>query len=161
MRLADRLGENEAVLGAIKIENLGVAAPVHGRIKLALHFVFTEMLVENVIEKFLRNRMIGLGMQNAVDLLQDHHVLQRRLAEEHLAAKNIGFRKMSAFGSDLNVAFFQCRKAEQDGGLDDRKKVLGIHDEVFGEAVEIFLPPRSCSSSSRPAMPPTRACGSI
>jgi len=37
-----------------------------------------------------------------------------------------------------------------------------IHDEDFGKTMKRYsFPPRSWSSSSRPAMPPTRACGII
>src|ERR1035438_1980387 len=43
MRLADGLGENEAMRLAIEVENLGVAAPVHRGFKLPLHFILAEI----------------------------------------------------------------------------------------------------------------------
>src|SRR5271165_5973647 len=88
MRFSDGLGKNQPSPFAIKIEDLSVAAPVHGSFKLPLHLVLAEVLVEDVVEKLLRNGVIGLGMQNAVDLLQDHDMFQRSLAEKHFASED-------------------------------------------------------------------------
>src|SRR5208282_2577629 len=140
MGLSDGLGENQTMRFAIKVENLSVAAPVHGGIELPLHFILGEMLVENVVEKFLRNGVIRLGVQDAVDLLQDYDVGKRGLAEKNFAGEDVGFRETRALGGDLNIAFFQRGIAQQDRSLDDREKVFGIHDEDFGETMEIFLP---------------------
>ena len=51
---------------AIVIENFGVAAPVHRGFELALDFVFGEMLVENVVEEFVGDGVIGLALQDAI-----------------------------------------------------------------------------------------------
>src|ERR1035438_468589 len=140
MRLGDGLGENQAVRFAIEVENLSVAAPVHGSFELPLHFILAEVLVEDIVEKFFRNGMIGLGVQNAVDLLQDHDVFKGSVAEKNFAREDVGFREVSAVGANFNVAFFQRGEAEQDRRLNDREKVFGIHDEHFGETIQIFLP---------------------
>ncbi len=79
------------------------------------------MLVENVVEKFLRNGVIRLRVQDAVDLLQDHDMLKRSLPEENLAREDVGFRKGSTLGGDLDIAFFQCGEPEQHRSLDDRE----------------------------------------
>src|SRR5271157_2147922 len=139
MGLSDGLGENQPVRFAIKVENFSVAAPIHGGIELPPHFILAEVLVENVVEKLLRNGVIRLGMQDAVDLLQDHDVLKRGLAKENLAGEDIGFGEASALGCDLDIAFLQGGEAEQHRGLDDRKQVFGIHDEDFGETMKVFL----------------------
>ena len=41
MRLADGLGEDQPVRFPIEVKNLSVAAPVHGGIELALHFILS------------------------------------------------------------------------------------------------------------------------
>ena len=106
---------------------------------MALDFVLAEVLVENVIEKFLRNGVVGLGVQDTVDLLQDDDVIECGLAEKNFAGQNIGFRKAGPLGGDFDIAFFQRSKAEQDVGFNDREKIFGVHDEIFGKAVKIFF----------------------
>ena len=139
MRLSGGLGEDQPVRCAIEVENLGVAAPVHGGFELPLHFILAEVLVEDVVEKFLRNGVIRLGVQNAVDLLEDHDVFKSGLAEKNLAGEDVGFREANALGGDFDIAFLQCGKAEQHRSLDDREQVFGIHDEDFGETIQVFL----------------------
>src|SRR5271157_2686400 len=119
MGLSDGLGENQPVRFAIEVENFSVTAPIHGGIELPPHFILAEVLVENVVEKFLRNGVIRLGMQDAVDLLQDHDVVQRGLAKENFAGENVGLGEESALGGDLDIAFFQGSEAEQHRSLDD------------------------------------------
>ena len=106
---------------------------------MPLHFILTEVLVEDVVEKFLRNGVIRLGVQDAVDLLEDDNVAKGSLAEKNLAGKDIGFREVCAVGRDLDIALFQCGEAEQHRSLDDREQVFGIHDQVFGETMKIFF----------------------
>src|SRR5271154_544854 len=113
MRLSDRFGEHQAMRFPIKIKNLSVAAPVHSRIKLSLHFILTEVLVEDVVEKLLGNGAISLGVQDAVDLLQNHDVFKRGLTEKNLAREDVSFRKGCALGGDLDIALFQCGESEQ------------------------------------------------
>src|SRR5208282_6569995 len=114
MRFSDGLGEDQPVRFAIEVENLSVAAPVHGGFKLPLDFILAEVLVEDVVEKLLGNGAIGLGVKDAVDLLQDHDVLKSSLAEKNFAGEDVGFRETSALGGDLDIAFFQCGEAEQN-----------------------------------------------
>src|SRR5215467_13613051 len=70
----DDFGLNQASVLAVVVENFGVASPVHGGLELALHFVFGKVFVENVVEKFVGDRMIRFALQDAVDLLEDGHV---------------------------------------------------------------------------------------
>ena len=53
MRLSYGFGEDQAVRLAIEVKNLGIAAPVHGGFKLPLDLILAEVLVEDVVEKFL------------------------------------------------------------------------------------------------------------
>jgi hypothetical protein len=46
--------ESQFASGRIKIKNLGIAPPLDGCFQLALRFVFTEVLVEQILEKFCR-----------------------------------------------------------------------------------------------------------
>ena len=135
MRFAHRLRQDQPVRFTIEVENFGVASPVHRRFELPLDLVLAEMLVEDVVEKLFGDGMIVLGVQNAVDLLQDHDMPECGLPEQNLA----GFREVSALGGNFHIALFQGSKAEQDGSLDDREKIFGIHDEIFGKAVEVFF----------------------
>src|SRR5580700_3066170 len=75
------LGLNEPSTLPVVIENLRVAPPVRGGIKLALHFLLGKMFIENIVKEFIVDRVIRLPLQNAVDLLQNSDVFQRRFAE--------------------------------------------------------------------------------
>src|ERR1035438_623906 len=105
MWLSDGLSQSQSMRLTIEIENLSVAAPIHGRFKLALHFIFAEMFVENVVKEFFRNRVVSLGVKNAVDLLQDDYVVQRGLPENNFARQNVRLRKARALGCDLDITF--------------------------------------------------------
>src|ERR1035441_3330234 len=52
MWFSDGLSQSQSMRLTIEIENLGIAAPIHRRFKLALNFIFAKMLVENVVEEF-------------------------------------------------------------------------------------------------------------
>ena len=53
MRLRDRFCENQPMGFAIEIENLSVTAPVHRGFELPLDFILAEVLVQDIVEKFL------------------------------------------------------------------------------------------------------------
>ena len=74
MGLGDRFRQDQPVRFPIEVKDFRIPAPVHRRFKLAFDLILAEMLIEDVIEKFFRNRVICLGMKNAVDLLEDHDV---------------------------------------------------------------------------------------
>src|SRR5580700_4076699 len=85
MGLSDGLGENQAVRFAIEVEDFSVAAPVHGSFELALHFILAEVFVENVVKELVGNGVISLGVQDAIDLLENHDVFERCLPKKNLA----------------------------------------------------------------------------
>ena len=85
MRLSDRLSQREAMRFAIEVENFSVAPPIHRRFELAFNFVLTEVFVKYVVEKFLGNRMIMFGMENAIDLLQNYNVFKGGLTKKNFA----------------------------------------------------------------------------
>src|ERR1700690_4080389 len=138
MRLRDWLGPHQAGRFAVKVKNLSVPPPVHRGFKLPFDFILTEMLVENVVEEFFRNRPIVFRVKNAVDLLQDHDVLEGSLAEENLARQYVSLGKTRALGSNLRVAFLERGKSKQHARLNDGKQVFGIHDEHFRQAIKVF-----------------------
>src|SRR5271154_1046310 len=55
------LGEGQLARGRIIVKELGVAAPLDGGFQLTAGFVFAEMLVQQVAEKFVGKRAIGFG----------------------------------------------------------------------------------------------------
>src|SRR5215469_12761410 len=72
-------GEDEPPALGIVVEDFRVASPVHGSLELALDFILAEVLVEDVMKKFFRDGVVGLGVQNILNRLQDGHVPQGRL----------------------------------------------------------------------------------
>ena len=118
--------QDEASFFRVVVEDLGVASPVHGGLKLALHFVLTEVLVENIVEEFFRNRMVRLGVQHVVDRLQNRDVAKRSVTEENLTRENVGVDEGDALGSDFDLAFLETSEAEQDRSFDNGKQVVNI-----------------------------------
>src|SRR5580693_2629261 len=109
------------------IEDLRVASPVHRSFELPLHFVLAEMLVENVVEEFIWNRMIRLRLENAFNTLQNSHMFERGFAKEHLSGENIGFGKSYSFRCNLNIALAERGKTKKCRGLNDGQEVIDIH----------------------------------
>jgi hypothetical protein len=97
---------------AIEVENLSVAAPVHGSFELAPYFVLAEVLIEDIVEKLLGDGVVRLGVQDSVDLLEDNDMVKRGLAKKNLAGEDVCLRETSALSSNLNIAFFQGGETE-------------------------------------------------
>ena len=93
-----------------------------------MHFVFGEVLVENVVKEFVGDRVIRLALQDAVDLLEDRDVFERGLAKQNLALLDVSLGEGYALRSDLDVAFLQPGESEEDAGLENREQVLDVHD---------------------------------
>src|ERR1700751_1665788 len=141
LRIDRRFSQNQALSFRIVVEDLGVTSPIHRRIKLALDFVRTEMLVKYVVEEFSGNRMICLGLQYTFDLLQDYHGFQHRLAEKRFARLNVSIGEGDTLRSDRNFAFMQGNETENNARFDDGQQILDIHYEFFRKFGEIFPPP--------------------
>jgi len=62
------LGERQLARGRVVIKNLRVAPPLDGGFELAARFILAEMLVEEIAEKFIRERAIGFGFQRLLHL---------------------------------------------------------------------------------------------
>src|SRR5271168_5629216 len=62
-----RFGLHQPPTFPVVIKNFRVAPPVHGSVKLALHFLFGKMVIENVMKKFVVNCVVRLPFQNAVN----------------------------------------------------------------------------------------------
>ena len=87
------LRQDEAALLRVIIEYLGVASPVHRSFELALDFVLAEVFVENVVKEFIRDGMIGLRPENALDALQDGHMFERGFAKKYFAGEECRLRR--------------------------------------------------------------------
>src|SRR5271156_3454019 len=62
------LGECQLARGGIVVKDLRVAAPLNRSFELAAGFVLAVMLVEEIAEKFIRERAIGFGFQRLLHL---------------------------------------------------------------------------------------------
>src|SRR5246127_737004 len=105
-RRGRRLSLRQASAGPVVIEDFSIASPILGGLKLALYFVFGEMLIEDIVEKFIRDGMIGLAFQDAVNLLQNHDVLEGGAPEQNFALLNVGVGECDALRRDLHIALF-------------------------------------------------------
>ena len=83
------------------------------------------------------------------------------VAEEFLLAEDFGVGEFGAGLGDGDVAFLDLEEAEQLRGIDDGQQVVDFEGQVVGEAVDVVAAALVERSSSRPAMPPGRAWGSI
>src|ERR1700746_1805046 len=77
-----RFSLNQSSLLAVVVKDLGVPAPVHRRLALALYFIFGKVLVENVVKKLVGNCVVGLAFEHAVNLFEDGDMLQRGFTEQ-------------------------------------------------------------------------------
>ena len=97
------------------------------------------MLIQNVVKKFVSNRMVRLPLKNAVDLLQDCDVLQRGLAEQNFAPLDVSIGERSPLRRELHIALLQPGEAEQNASLEDRQQVFDVHHQLFAEAKEVLV----------------------
>ena len=81
IRSGRRFGLCQAPASPVVIKDFSIASPVLGGFELPLHFVFRKMFIEDIVEKFIRDCMILFAVQNAVDLLEDHDVLEGSVPE--------------------------------------------------------------------------------
>src|SRR5579864_2119213 len=109
-------------------EQLRVAAPIQRRIDLALRFFLREMLVENVPEKFERERVVRLPLQRVADLLNHRDVLENRFAKTFFPGCDVGFRKLLSRWCDVHVSLRGLCKAQQHRLIYDRKQVVYLHE---------------------------------
>src|SRR5277367_3747082 len=121
------------------IKDLRVASPVHRSFKLAFNFILTKMLVENVVEEFVGNRVIRLRFEDAFDALQNGHVLDCGLAKKNFAGQNVGFSESHSFGCNLNVTLLERGKTKKGCGLHDGQKVIHIQGQLLGKAIQVGL----------------------
>ena len=122
----------------IVLEEFGVAAPTDGGFKLALGFLFAEVLVEQIVEELLGGGVVLLGFESAGDLAEDGDVGEDGLAEELLLAEDFGVGELVALRGDLGIALFDLEEAELTGGIDDGEQIVEFKGKLFGEAVHIF-----------------------
>src|SRR5580704_8581261 len=118
-RLGDGwLGKSQFSGGGVVVENFGVAAPLNRGFELAAGFLFAEMFVDQIVEKFVGERAIGFRFQRLFHLAKDRNVGQRGLAKQRFAHLDVGLAKIVASGSDNCGAVFDFDEAENDGGID-------------------------------------------
>ena len=102
-----------------------------------LRFVFAEMFVDQIMEKFVGQRAIGFCLERLLHLAEQRNVGERRLAKHRFARLDVGFRESLAFGRDDGVAFFKAHEAEEHGGIDGRKQSVDFQAQFVGEVMEI------------------------
>ena len=79
-----------------------------------------------------------------------------------VAAMHLGVGEFAADGGQHHVALRHHGEAEHHGGVDCGEQVVDLQAKVLGERGKIFARHRgSLRISSRPLMPPERACGSM
>src|ERR1700692_2943046 len=67
-------GQGELAGRGIVIKNLGVTAPLNGRLQLPPRLRLTEMFIDQVVEEFIRERTIGFGFERLLHLAQQGNV---------------------------------------------------------------------------------------
>src|SRR5260370_30574314 len=72
-------------------ENLGISSPIQGGIDLALNIFLGEVLVQNVPEKFQRNRPVRLPRKSIPNLLNQCDMIENSFAKELLSCCDICF----------------------------------------------------------------------
>ena len=70
------LGQSEFAGGGVVIKNLGVTAPLNGRLQLPPRLRLTEMFIDEVVEEFVREGTIGLGSKGLLHLAQQGNVCE-------------------------------------------------------------------------------------
>src|SRR5271166_4852521 len=79
------LRERQLAARGVVVKNLRVASPLDGSFELASCFIFAEVFVEQVLEKFGGERAIGFGLERLFHLSKNRNVDERRLTEDGLA----------------------------------------------------------------------------
>jgi hypothetical protein len=131
------LGQRELAGGGVVIENFGIAPPLNGGFKLAARFVLAEMFVEQVAEKFIAERAIGLGFERLLHLTEQRYVGEGGFAEDGFARLNVRLRERLAFGCDDGVAFFDAQQAEENGGVHGGQERVDFQAQFIGKAMQI------------------------
>src|SRR5580698_886370 len=62
------LGERQLARSGVVIENLRIAPPLDGGLQLAARFIFAEMFVKEVAEKFVGERAVGFCLERTLHL---------------------------------------------------------------------------------------------
>jgi len=114
------------------VEQLGVASPVDGSLKLSNGFFFGEMFVQDIVEKVVGQSVVGLRLQRALDLLQERDMFERGVAKQLLLAQDKGIGKLQPLGSDLDVALGQLDKSEQGRRFDDGQQIVDLELQQVG-----------------------------
>src|SRR6202045_1868615 len=70
------LGQREFAGRGIVVKNLGVTAPLNGRLQLPPRLRLTEMFIDQVVEEFIRERTIGFGLKGLLHLAQQGNVCE-------------------------------------------------------------------------------------
>jgi hypothetical protein len=140
--------EEPARVGVV-IEQLRVAAPPDGRFELRLGFLLAEVFIEQVFEYSIRQGMVGAGF-------------------ERPAVRNSSFRRrMSASANARPAAVISTSPSSSLANPNSTApSTTGNKSSISNDraAASRYISSRplwSASISSRPAIAPRRACGSI
>ena len=94
------------------IEQLRITAPVDRRRKLLNGFFLAEVLVENIVEEFIGQPVIGFRLEGASDLPDEHDMFDRGRSEQLLAVKNVGLEELTARRRDFSIALAELHESE-------------------------------------------------
>src|SRR5215469_17949295 len=133
--VGSRLGESQFAGLGIIVKNLGVASPLDGGFELTAGFFLAEVLIEQIAEKVLAERAVGLGLEGLFHLPEQRHVGEGGLAEDGFAGLNVGLGEGIAFRRDDGIALLHAKQTQENRGVDRGQKRLQIHTEFLRQAM--------------------------
>src|SRR5580693_9033027 len=108
------LGERQLARSGVVIENLRIAPPLDGGLQLAARFIFAEMFVKEVAEKFVGERAVGFCLERTLHLREQRNIGKRRFAKDGFARLNVCLRVGLTLRSDDGLAFLEAQHAEEN-----------------------------------------------
>src|SRR6266852_1424692 len=121
--------QSQFACGGIVIAKFGVAAPLDRCFELPASFLFAEVFVQQILEKFRGKRAVGLGFQRLFHLAKQRDVSKNGFAENVLALLNVALRESLAHGGDDGVTLFDLEKFEQDRGVHGGEECIDLEGQ--------------------------------
>src|SRR5208337_2517492 len=97
-------------------------------------------LVKHVEEELLGDGVIALGFEGPVNLPEQQHVGNGRVAEEFLLPQNLGIGKLSTVRRDDGIALFHLQEAQQLRRIHNRQQVVYLKGQVVGQPIDVVAP---------------------
>src|SRR6185312_15138737 len=109
--------------GVVLVE-LAVAAPVDGKLELALCILFAEAASEQVEEEPFAEVAVGGGGKRVADGADERGVLVGVFGEDLLAGEDVGGGDLATGVGDLQVCVFDGGEAEELCGVDEGEQIV-------------------------------------